>query len=216
MDKDFFTQTTTDLYRLTLLFPKKEPLRYKMREVADEVLANSLRLTVKQELLRNNPEGESISNSEIIKNLLENLEIFTGFFEVVKAQNWVKADEVLAMQGKYDKLKEEILIFSQQEEATLANKKLPLNFDQPAITERAEAGVFTSIQEKINSRQQRILEILKDKEKTQVWEVKKVFPDVTKRTLRRDFEYLLKQELIERMGEKNNTFYQIRSKVKEI
>lgn len=212
MDKDFFTQTTTDLYRLTLLFPKKEPLRYKMREVADEILANLLRITNRYEYTNT----KNSSNETEIKNLLESLEIFTGFFEVVKAQNWVKADEVLATQGKYDKLKEEILIFSQQEEATLANKKLPLNFDQPAITERAEAGVFTSIQEKINSRQQRILEILKDKEKTQVWEVKKVFPDVTKRTLRRDFEYLLKQELIERMGEKNNTFYQIRSKVKEI
>ena len=42
MNKDFLIQLTNDLYKLTLLFPKKEPLRYKMRELADEILANSL------------------------------------------------------------------------------------------------------------------------------------------------------------------------------
>ncbi len=34
-------------------------------------------------------------------------------------------------------------------------------------------------------------------------------PDITKRTLRRDFEYMLSQGLIKRIGERNDTFYQI-------
>jgi len=40
MNKENLTQITNELYRLTLLFPKKEPLRYKMRELADDILAN--------------------------------------------------------------------------------------------------------------------------------------------------------------------------------
>ena len=45
MNKDFLLKITNELYRLTLLFPKKEPLRYKMRELADDILAQSLRIT---------------------------------------------------------------------------------------------------------------------------------------------------------------------------
>jgi len=42
MDRSFLIQLTNEIYRLTLLFPKKEPLRYKMRELADDILANFL------------------------------------------------------------------------------------------------------------------------------------------------------------------------------
>ncbi len=40
--------------------------------------------------------------------------------------------------------------------------------------------------------------------------MKQVFPEVSKRTLRRDFENLLKQGIIEKIGEKNDTFYQLK------
>ena len=40
MDKEYFIKLTSDLYQLTLFFPKKEPLRYKMRELANNVLAS--------------------------------------------------------------------------------------------------------------------------------------------------------------------------------
>ena len=60
-------------------------------------------------------------------------------------------------------------------------------------------------------RQDRILAFLREQGRAQVWQVKNILPEVTKRTLRRDFEALLKQGLIERIGERNNTFYQIRT-----
>ena len=62
---------------------------------------------------------------------------------------------------------------------------------------------------KMNDRQKIIVSILKNKEKGQVWEFKASFPDVSKRTLRRDFEYLYNQGVVKRVGEKNNTFYQL-------
>jgi len=57
-------------------------------------------------------------------------------------------------------------------------------------------------------RQEKILTFLKENGRAQVWQMKQVFPEVTKRTLRRDFEYMLGEGIIERIGEKNNTFYQ--------
>ncbi len=63
---------------------------------------------------------------------------------------------------------------------------------------------------KMSERQRRILEILKNKDKAQVWELQKVFPQVTKRTLRRDLDDLLQQNLIIRLGEWNSVSYQVK------
>ena len=60
----------------------------------------------------------------------------------------------------------------------------------------------------ISERQEKILAFLKEQGRAQVWQIKQVLPEVTKRTLRRDFESLLKKRLVERTGERNNTFYQ--------
>ena len=53
--------------------------------------------------------------------------------------------------------------------------------------------------------------ILKEKGRAQVWEIKQIFPEVSKRTLRRDFEQMVNQGIIERMGERNDTFYQVKT-----
>ena len=61
----------------------------------------------------------------------------------------------------------------------------------------------------LNGRQEKMLEILRYKEKVQVWELKKLLPDVTKRTLRRDVDDLLKRNLVVREGEWNDIYYRI-------
>lgn len=63
--------------------------------------------------------------------------------------------------------------------------------------------------ESLLDRQKKILEILKEKGRAQVGDFKKIFPEVSKRTLRRDFRSLVSQKLVERIGEKNNTFYEV-------
>jgi len=143
-----------------------------MRELADEIFNNSLRLNLKQ-----NP-------------VLDDLEVLDGFFEVAKAQNWVQAVDVLRIQEEYNRIKAEI-------------KKIT----------REPAGVRPESDPRVrlpNLRQEKILAILKENGQAQVWQVKQVFPEVSKRTLRRDFEFLLKQGKIERIGERNNTFYRLK------
>ena len=169
MNKDFLLKITNELYRLTLLFPKKEPLRYKIREVADEVLA------------------DFVSNKNTPK---EKLEILDGYFEVAKNQNWIKPEDILNLQKEYSNLKEQL---KQEEKKTEAG---PL---QAPVLGEEKAGFA--------ERQKKILEILKEKGKVQVWEIKRIFPQISKRTLRRDFENLFKRGIIERMGERNETYY---------
>jgi len=169
MDKDFLIKLTNNLYRLTLLFPQKEPLRYKMRELADDILAKFAEAGPPQ--------------------TLEELEVLDGFFEVAKAQNWVSPSNVLEIQQEYSKLKEGL------KSSFIPSEAAPQNNGSPTS---------------INQRQEKILEILKEKGRAQVWEIQKIFPEVTKRTLRRDFESLLNQGLIKRVGERNDTFYQLK------
>jgi predicted HTH transcriptional regulator len=154
-------ELTKRVYRLTLLFPKKEPLRYKIREIADEILANLLR--------------------EIKNPTIKDWEILDSFFEIAKEQNWVSPREIFQIQQDYKNLIEEINFESKE--------------NRPSISER----------------QKKILEILKEKGKIQVGQVKEFFPNVSKRTLRRDFQSLMKKGIIERIGEKNKTFYQLKN-----
>jgi len=181
MDSDYFIQLTANLYRLTLLFPKKEPLRYKIRELADDILAN-LTLILK---------GSFYKSKNLILETEKDLEVLNSFFEIAKNQNWVRPSDVLSLQQEYSKLKEELKSSSESSEAE------PRKIEGKGSLER-------------NPRQQKILEILKEKGKAQVWELKQIFPEVSKRTLRRDFEQMFNQGLIERIGERNETFYRIK------
>jgi len=196
MNKEDSVQLTNNLYRLTLLFPKKEPLRYKMRELADDILANLIKAKT------NNPPYKI--DKDCSWQIKEDIEVLDGFFEVAKAQNWVNPQEILKMQEEYNKIKEldraekeEKIVMPEQllQKSSLA-AKTPLYFSEGTGLEKS-------------SRCKRILEILREKERIQVWEIKKIFPEISKRTLRRDFEQLFHQGLIERIGERNDTFYRL-------
>ena len=185
MNKELLIQLTNNLYRLTLLFPKKEPLRYKMRELADDILAKCLTPGVKQNV-KQNP-------------ILENLEVLDSFFEVAKNQNWVSSSEILAIQKEYANLREEL-------------KKVEPERKQKDTKENSFVEVqlqpFSS--QTMPERQEKILAFLRENGRVQVWQVKQILPEVSKRTLRRDFENMLNQGIVERMGERNETFYQIK------
>jgi hypothetical protein len=185
MNKDFLIQLTNSLYRLTLLFPKKEPLRYKMRELADDVL---------------------VRPSE------KDLEALNRFFEVAKVQNWVSPFDVLAIQKEYDNIREELNLISEKTPQIFPETAAPRTLSKIINNNNILPEIISRMPEfqssERNERQERILAFLRENGRAQVWEVKQVFPEVTKRTLRRDFEQMLGQGVIERMGEKNSTFYQ--------
>ena len=183
MEKETLIRLTSDLYKLTLLFPKKEPLRYKIRELADDILTSYIRLGSKDN-----------------QDLLLDLETLDGFFTIAREQNWVSFSEVLKVSERYVSLRKELedIIDSRQQAMALET-----------ITAETGADDFND-SSKSDQRRSMILEILKEKGKAQVWEFKKIFPELSKRTLRRDFEKLLGQGLVERIGERNQTYYQLK------
>jgi len=191
MEKEPFIQLTKGVYRLTLLFPKKEPLRYKLRELADEILANLI-------LILN---GNFHRSGNLVEGIENDLEVLDVYFEIAKDQNWVSPEDILEIQKEYSNIKEEIEKVKKEEE------KNP----QPEIKENPEKEKVAEGNDIINERQEKILEILREKGRAQVGQLVSVFPQVSKRTLRRDFRSLLKRGLIERIGEKNYTFYQIKA-----
>lgn len=244
MDKNCVVEKTNELYRLTLLFPKKEPLRFKMRELADEVLAN---------FITHFDHGFEPVNSGVVKNSCNLFEVLDSFFEVAKRQNWVKPSDILNLQQEYRNIKQALPSFlkenlgaqglegQREKEEIVETASAPIQFTQgirsiplpeplvmpePSATRVAAKGeeedlsslnIEESMEEsmeesntEVSDRQRKILDILKQKEGIQVWEVKDILPDVSKRTLRRDFKKLLNGGLVERKGDKNTTFYKLK------
>jgi Fic family protein len=185
MDRDYFVKLTTNLYRLTLLFPKKEPLRYRLRELADIILANSVLI------LEDNP----VESKKLILENDKNLVVLNTYLELAKSQNWVSPFDILEIQKEYAKIKSD-----------LRKDVKPIRVSPPKVISSA---VFEKKEGGRESRQQKILEVIENRGKVQVGDLKKVLANVSKRTLRRDFDFLIKQGLVERVGEKNDTFYQL-------
>ena len=104
----------------------------------------------------------------------------------LKKEKWVNPKNLLVLEKEYRKIPHMLIAFLEQNKVSLAEEK-------PS--------------QELTLRQRKILELLKTKEKAQVWELQKVLPEVTKRTLRRDLDNLLSLNLIERKGEWNNVFY---------
>jgi len=192
MDKEYLTKITNDLYRLTLLFPKKEPLRYKMRELADNVLTNLILII----------EGNEQNYKEHVHEIKKNIEPLDVFFEIAKDQNWVSSDVVSEIQDKFAVIKQEIEEFGKNLETT----NLP--HQKQSLSERKVAVSPASF----NLRQRKIIEILEKKDKVQVGEIQETFPRVTKRTLRRDFDSLVRTGVVQRKGKANLTFYHLADK----
>lgn len=217
MDKKDLIELTNKVYRLSVLFPKKEPLRYKIREVADNVLSNFISWE-----FFNNSDFSFLRVSDIKErqnfafSLNKDLEIIKSYFDIAKWQNWASYFDILEIEEKYDSIYTKI---------NARNKSIEKeNIEQPAISEVMPLmPVLEASQQECNndllfrkkssfaSRKEKIIEILGQKQKIQVWEINVLFPDISRRTIRRDFVQLLRQGLIERMGERSETFYKLKS-----
>lgn len=190
MDKDFLIKLTLAVYRVTELFPEKEPLKFSIREKANQILTDGLLIFSK------NPVSlAKEQEKKVFEQVSAGIEVLQGYLEVAQGQHWLKDENFLVLKKEYDKMREEI------------NGRIPRKEAAPPGS--AGQTAKESAWPLRNERCGKILETLKQKEKAQIWEFKKIFPEVTKRTLRRDFEYLLAKGLVERMGDGKWTFYKL-------
>lgn len=185
IERNHAIKLTIALYKVSDFFPEKEPLKMLIRKKADEVLAGLIFLE-KSDSLR--------------EQVASDIEVIKAFFELAKEQNWVDKKNFEILEKAYNGVLEAIKlkpIESKEKEIRFAQKEKKV--------ERLENDLDVG-----KKRCSGIIEVLKQRKEIQVQDLKDVFPDVSKRTLRRDFEYLLAKGIVERKGDNNNTFYKLR------
>ncbi len=179
MEKDDIIKITLALYRVTEKFPEKEPLKFSIREEANEILAEFIM-----------GGGKSRSPGDILKKI----EVLQDYFKIAEKQNWVNSKNFFVLGKKYGEITKEargLMLLERSQKEGIQNEE----------TLTGEGQDY--------ERRKKIIEILKKKKKAQTGEFENFFPDTSKRTLRRDLQYLLDKGLVKRVGDGNRTFYKI-------
>jgi DNA-binding transcriptional ArsR family regulator len=196
MDREYLIKLTVAVYKVTALFPEKEPLRYQIREKANQILV---------ELLSTNPEINQPQQNQILRGI-EALKIY---FEIAKRQEWVNEKNLEILNKEYEIIAHQIKeIFKKQakkpQESPFSRKedqkKLQQNFPQTATKAKLSP----------EKRREKILKLLDYKKKITLSELRKMFFQVSQRTLRRDMEYLIRKGIVsrKRKGQKD-VLYQL-------
>lgn len=129
--------------------------------------------------------GASI-NSEV--------EMLLGYLKIACMQGWLNGANYLIICNEFEKIKAEKKNIPKKEQKTVQE-------DKPQKTEKHK--------ETLSERQKKILKFLEHNEKAQVMDLQKVLGQVTKRTIRRDLDELLRENRIVRAGEWNQVAYKI-------
>lgn len=210
MEKSYFIKLTVVLYRVTELFPKKEPLKFSLRKKAGDILAETVLV------FGDNPLASArAERKELLERILKNIKIIHTLFELAESQDWVKRENFLVLRREYDKIAQQA---QQARQAMSAERETPAQEPSQLVASQA-VGVAAKEQRSpaasvsfagLKDRQKKILRFLQGRGKAQVKDIKEILPEVTKRTLRRDFDLLLKRGLVERRGDRNKTEYKVR------
>ncbi len=205
MDKSYFIELTNKLYRLSFFFPEKEPLRHKIREVGDEILANLVLIL----------EGEIGKRRESAFSVERNIEILDALLELSKSQNWIDSEKTGKIQEKYREIKKEVeefndilrrkSLFYEEKALLIGEEKKSEEKREREEPVRKQRDVTKTV--KLNKRQEKILQLLGKREKMQVKDFQVVLPSTTKRTLRRDLSALTEKKIVKRVGSGNTTYY---------
>ena len=187
-----FLKLTNTVYKLLEFFPDSDPLKIIAKDKALSIL--------EQMSLINETSGWASFQKEKIKSqVLEDIDTLLGYLWIGKSQGWLNSFNCLIVSNEYEKMKGEVRpVMAPIIELT---KKLP------GIEEPIKEGDSVSFD--ITGRKAKILEYLKYHEKAQVMDLMTVLPDITKRTIRRDLDELLKLNKIVRSWEFNQVFYKI-------
>lgn len=218
MTLDFFVRLTLATHKVAGILPKQDVLRAQLQDCANKLLANLVLLA-----------GENSITSEqrrsIAPKAIKDLGTLVAYLNYAKRTSQVNPGNFLVLEKEYSKVgdflrqlhEDAVRQNSAQVSERTAEPSVPrpnlgtprfgLGKQAPVISSR---GKTTSSKGELSGRQTRILELMRNKDKVQVWELQKVLPEVTKRTLRRDLDDLLGKELIVRQGQWNEVFYQAR------
>jgi len=202
-----------EIYKLLDFFPDSDPLKNKAKEKALAVLEN---LT----LISDAKGWVSLKKEKAAAQLLDDLEILESYLKLGKYQGWIDNINFLILTKECNNVKSRIIppkgtikknlevISNMEKDSTVIVDKKPVLITMQNIT-GGEIPVAEQTKD-YSERQGKILQMLSEKEKVQVADIIKEIPNITKRTIRRDLDDLLKKRRIVRIGEWNQVFYTIK------
>ena len=207
MTRDYLIKLTVALYKVTDLFPEKEPLKYQIREKANQILAI---------LLGENPQIDSSEKEQLLKNLTA----LFGYFKIAKTQNWVNNQNLEVLEKEYSKLREKYLVTFQEYPSYIEKRPKTPEKKQSPIEKRKNVQIRQKKRAsgKISpkERKEKILNLLAYKKSLTLSEIKSIFFQVSPRTIRRDMEELIKQGIVarRRKGQKDVVYTLTKSDIK--
>lgn len=202
-----FLKLTNAVYNLLEYFPEKDPLKIRAKEKALAIMDN-LTLVFGDKTCPTDRQEKAKSQ------IIEDIDMLLNYFKLAELQGQLSKINCLIISNEYEKLKREMGIPAG--ESIELTQRLP-GLDTSLITEKSAQSAPIPILEKetaeekldLSTRQKKILDFLQKNQKAQVMDLKAVLPDVTKRTIRRDLDELLKIGKIARLGEWNQVFYKM-------
>ena len=214
MNPDFFIRLTMAAHKVVNILPRQDPLRVQMQDSANKLLASLVLLA------QENPVTKE-QKRQVAPRAIRELGMLIAYLNYAKRTTQINPENFLVLEREYNRVGEFLRKIHETQGdfygSAGASPKSPAEAKQLAsapqpLPDAALERTPSSIPPKsrLSTRQTRILELMRNKPKTQVWELQKVLPEVTKRTLRRDLDDLLHRHLIIRQGEWNEVFYQIR------
>ena len=209
MTTDFFIRLILATHKVAGILQKEDPLRTQVQDSANKLLASLVLLAEETSFM---PEQKRTVIPKAIREVGE----LTAYLSYAKRVAKINPENFVMLEREYGRvgdflrdLHEKAVVVSKPAVTVAQEQIIPKKNLQPVSVIDTKENTSAS-KEDLSSRQSRILELMRNKPKVQVWELQKVLPEVTKRTLRRDLDDLLQRSFITRQGEWNEVFYQIR------
>lgn len=186
-------------YKLLDFFPSNDSLTHKAREKVFAILDSWGIISIAY--------GSSIQKEKATLQILIDIGVLETYLQMADYRGWLNHISFLILKKEYGKIKNEIILSSKVagHHIIKSGKEVDDNILQKPMRENE-----VEISAKALGRQEKILQILSSKGRAQVADIVKEIPNITKRTVRRDLDYLLKKGEIIRMGEWNQVFYKIK------
>jgi hypothetical protein len=217
MNRNFFVRLVFATHRVADALADKEVIQ-EVRGKANTVLVDLILFTEKEMLA-------SGRKRELVSRLQEEVRVLILFLDELQKKGLLDSKNFSILRAEYEKIQEFLEMFRDLNmglDVAVPVKSAPpepIVPEIPAIN-KIPTGLLSSQegdqrgredkQKSLTGRQQKIVEFLKVKERAQVWELQKILPEVTKRTLRRDLDELLQKKLVERKGEWNAVAYELK------
>lgn len=188
-----FLKLTNAVYGILAYFPEVDPLKNRAKDKALAIMDNL-------SLIFGTSGWASLQKEKVQSQLLDDIDMLLNYLKLAKLQGWLSAINYLIISNEYKKIKKEIALSPE-----FAKRMAPA----PIFPEPVLNGAPLVAASNLSERQKKILKFLEDNKEAQVMDLQATLPKVTKRTIRRDLDELLKIGRIVRLGEFNKIFYKI-------